>query len=108
MKLQLDTTSKTVRVEGTVNLEALYETLQKLLPNGEWKQFSIESNSTITWVNPITIPYYPYYPTTPYPWWEVKPWGTICDNGANGIGFTPNGTYSTNYTITEGVFNIEI
>ena len=69
MKLQLDTINKTVKVEGSVNLEALFETLQKLLPQGEWKTFSLEVNATIEWINPITITYYPTVPYNPYPWW---------------------------------------
>lgn len=70
MKLQLDTQNKTVKIEGTVNLEELFETLKRFLPKGEWKQFSLEANTTIEWVNPITVPYYPYYPLNPYPWWD--------------------------------------
>ncbi len=93
MKLQLDTTNKTVKVEGSVNLEALYETLQKLLPQGEWKQFSLEANTTITWVNPITVPVYPYYPQNPYPWWNTPYYTTSGE---------------MHYTLTNGTYDIEV
>jgi hypothetical protein len=47
MKIQLDTTAKIIRVEEKVNLGELTETLEKLLPGGLWKQFSLETNVTI-------------------------------------------------------------
>jgi hypothetical protein len=68
MKLQLDTVAKTVKVEGTVNLKEFYDTLTKLLPDGQWKEYTLEANTTIVnWQNPVVIdrwhpaPYYPWY-----------------------------------------------
>ena len=40
MKLQIDTNSKTIKIEGTVSLLELTETLERLFPNGVWKTFS--------------------------------------------------------------------
>jgi len=101
MKFQLDTKDKTIKVEGTVNLEELFEVLKKILPNGEWKQFSLESNTTITWVNPITIPYYPYYPPLPYPWWQPS-----ITYSSDGIGTTLDIT-PTSYSLGEGTYCVQ-
>lgn len=71
MKIILDTSEKTIKVEGTVNLGELIETLEKMLPLGEWKSFKLETNSIIQWNIPIILKEYiktsPLYPPT-YPW----------------------------------------
>lgn len=101
MKLQIDTRENTIKVEGSVNLNELYEALRKLLPEGEWKSFVLISNATIEWVNPITIPTYPIFPAIPYyrpnPWTE-SPIITYC------------GTTNTmpQYKLNEGIYSIEI
>lgn len=73
MKIQLDTTAKTIRVEETVNLGELIDALKALLPDNLWKTFKLETSSVIYWSNPIVIerPVYPYvnpYYPTPLPW----------------------------------------
>jgi hypothetical protein len=56
MKLQLDTNNKTIKVEEQVGLAELVEILDKLLPNGEWKEYQLQTNTTIVWQNnPIVI-----------------------------------------------------
>jgi len=70
MKLQLDTKEKTIKVEGKVNLNELFEALEKLLPQGVWKEFVLESNTEIVWSEPIYIPVYPYRNPYIYPWWQ--------------------------------------
>lgn len=106
MKLQLDTKSKTIKIEGSVNLEELYETLAKLLPKGEWKLFTLEANSIIEWINPIQITRYPYYQINPYPWWESPTYVSYNTQGScvDSQGYTNKATYILN----EGVYNIEI
>jgi hypothetical protein len=65
MKIQLDTDNKTIKLDSDVKLSELIETLEKLLPKGLWKNFTLETNVTINnWSNPIvierkTVPYYP-------------------------------------------------
>ena len=60
MKLQIDTTAKTIKVEGSVKFDDLIKVLNKLLPK-EWRSYSLESeHSFIYWADPI--PYYPYRP----------------------------------------------
>jgi hypothetical protein len=72
MKLQLDTEKKTIKLEQTVKLSDLVETLEKLLPDGQWKEFKLETNTVIRdWNTPIIIRErtYPTYPT--YPWYST-------------------------------------
>lgn len=105
MRIQLDTSSKTIKVEGTVNIEDLYETLKKLLPRGDWKLFALEANTTIEWVNPIVVPRYPYYPQYPYPWWGNPTSGSYCNSGNYE---TQGYTNALTYELKEGVYNIEV
>lgn len=103
MKIQLDTTAKTVKVEESVNLGELINGLKKLLPNNEWKEFKLETGVQIVqWSNPIIY-------TRPIYWWE-QPWY----NGTTGSSL---GSFTTNdvsikspdaYTLTEGIFNVEL
>ncbi len=75
MKLFIDTESKVIKIEETVNFGELIEKVKKLLP-GEWKEYKIETNSVIQWYNPVVIqdwPLYKSYPTHPYPWWYQPP-----------------------------------
>jgi hypothetical protein len=69
MKIQLDTTNKKVTLIETVSVGELVEVMKRLLPDGLWKDFIIEINSTIQWINPIVIDRpYPIYPLiNPYP-----------------------------------------
>lgn len=105
MKLQLDTTAKTIKVEGTVNLNELFIALKKLLPEGLWKKFSIESNTTIIWTNPVTVhPFYPYYP-----WWAPQP--SIIYSAGQGNSLSPCDTLTSGevtYSLNQGTYNIEI
>lgn len=55
MKLQLDTQSKTIKVESNVKLSELVETLDRLFPKGEWKQFTLETNTTWQWYSPTVV-----------------------------------------------------
>ena len=96
MKLVLDTTNKTIKIEESVNLGELTETLERMLPLGLWKEFTLETNTQIVWSNPIIIRDYPYiinpYPYPTYPWYNPLPQIIYSD----GITATPQlqtGTY---------------
>jgi hypothetical protein len=108
MKLQLDTTAKTIKVEGTVNLNELFIALKKLLPEGLWKQFSIESNTTIVWTEPVKV--YPFYPY--WPWWNPQPTimygstGTTTPAGNNNNLTLSSGEIT--YALNQGTYNVEI
>ena len=106
MKLQLDTTNKTIKVEGSVNLNELFEALKKLLPQGEWKEFTLEANTTITWVNPITIQ--PWgYPYNPYPWWG-SPIITYGGGTQRVSPYSGSTTDNVQYALNEGIYNIQV
>ena len=63
MKLQLDTTNKTIKVEEVVTLGAFTDLLEMLLPDGKWKEFKLETQTIINWSNPIVIePHWQYIP----------------------------------------------
>ena len=82
MKIQIDTTNKTVSFDENINLVELLETIQQILPDN-WKEYKLLSvNVTVNhktiiekkdYVNPWKVyPNYPYYPTNPYsPPYEV-------------------------------------
>lgn len=105
MKLQLDTLQKTIKVEGTVSLLELVETLERLLPNNVWKTFSLECGATIIWSNPFPI--YPLWPY--YPWWTAPIY-----TAGTGLVNSPNYTLTNEhggeviYGLQNGTFNIEI
>jgi len=121
MKLQLDTVNKTIKLEEKVNLNDLFELLQKILPD-IWKEFTLEINSVINWTSPIVIKEYPIYPTTwpNYPWYTQphitqpytneplisQPYTINCgvttkydDNSINNTNLLNNGIYNIDCTI---------
>ena len=91
MKLSIDTTNKTLQVEGSVSLLEFTEALERMFPNGLWKTFKLETNTVVVWTNPVQL--YPYYPY--YPWWGTT---TVTDMGTEKI----------TYTLTSGTYNVEI
>ena len=93
MKLQLDTTSKLIKVEETINLGEFIEALERLLPNGKWKEFKLETQTVINWSNSIVIE--PYRPYT-LPWWQ-QPWITYDSN-----------RIQADYSLNSGVYNVEM
>ena len=96
MKIQLDTTSKLIKVEETVNLGEFTEALERLLPNGKWKEFKLESHTVINWGNPIVIE--PYRPYNPYPWWQ-QPWITYSGD----VNQQPS-----IYSLNSGIYNVQL
>lgn len=93
MKIQLDTNSKTIKLEESVNLGELQELLEKFLPNGQWKEFKLETNTVINnWTNPIIIDrYVPYYP-----WWSTQPYVVTKSVSRNQRATSGNGVYNLN------------
>ena len=62
MRIQLDTIKKTIKLDESIKFSTLIDTLKKLLPNNEWKQFTLEASSMINWT------YHPFIIRGPY--WE--------------------------------------
>jgi len=56
MRLQIDTTNKTIRVEEQVKLTELFSLVKKLLPE-TWKEYSLEQMAFSYWYNPIILPF---------------------------------------------------
>lgn len=116
MKIQLDTTSKTIKIEENVLLSKLITTLNGLLPNKEWKKYTLETNTTIThWTAPYIIkeiPVYPrpYYPS--YPWYYLSTGDTSGLMKANKITAEYKSDNSlmakADYSLKAGVFNVEV
>lgn len=116
MKIQLDTEKKTIKLESSVEMSKLIETLNKLFPNKEWKKFTLETNTTIEhWSSPLVIhEHHDVYPT-PYwqPWYtttnmvntdySVKANSTSLNLNAGGVTGTQNAVMS----LKAGVFNVE-
>jgi len=70
MKLQFDTIEKTIKVEEHVNLGELMEKLEMLLPNNQWKEYTLKVSIITIWQNPIIIEN-PIPFVDPYrPFWE--------------------------------------
>ena len=102
MKIQLDTNTKTISIEGTHDFSEIIKNLNKLLPNNEWKKWKLNTSTPISyWVyNPIPINYWiaiPYdYPSTPnyIPYRQPTYWSTI---NYDTVTYSDNNIYSTTY-----------
>jgi hypothetical protein len=94
MKLQLNTTDLIIKIEQRyINLNELYTLLEKLLPNGEWRNYDLECGTSVTWTAPpVEIPN-PWVPGDYYPW----------------ITFTGDPASSpSSYSTVPGIYNVEI
>lgn len=109
MKIQLDTTLKIIKIEESVNLNDLFEMLNKILPNDEWKTFKIETNTTIEWrSNPIIIDR--YYPRRyVWPWWETQPTVTYSNtiNTSGEHGELKDDIIYSSGKLKKGIYQIE-
>lgn len=94
MKIQIDTTNKTIKLETSENLGEFMKALEQMLPNCLWKEFKLETNTTINWGTPIIWKTYPDYPCTPYPYTPYRPWITY--------------TTGNNYTLCSGTYSVEV
>ena len=129
MKIQItiqDEGIRTIKVEEKVNFGELINALEKLLPNGLWKEFELETNVTINWgtYQPIVIkeyPVWPVYPGSPLPqtWPDRNPWWpsnpiycgdySVCDNTGSKETI-PSFTSSNNISVkdlNQGVYNVD-
>lgn len=102
MKIQLDTTEKTITIEESVNLHDFYEQINTLLPNGIWREFTLKVSVIKEWKNPINIPNIsnpqpsnpqPYHPQSPFDNPYIPPiWYTTCG--------------TDNFSLNDGIYNI--
>jgi len=97
MKLQIDTSRKTIKIEEDAKLIKLFSLLKKLFPNGEWKEFILETNTIIEhWQNPIIIGTRDKW--TEWPWY--KQYEPI-------VTYTVSGGTNTTTNMTGGIFNVQ-
>jgi hypothetical protein len=94
MKLQLDTTNKTVKIENDIKVSQLIKTLKSLLPN-DWKDFTLQTNVTINnWSNPIYVEKQ-IIREREYPWYQPYPITYLATN------------QSDTCELKSGLFNVE-
>lgn len=97
MKLVLDTTKKIIKIEESINLGELFETLERILPLNEWKGFILETNTQIVWNTPIILKEFigtsPLYPYPTYPWYNPVPQITYTNDAIQGLPQLQIGTY---------------
>ena len=92
MKIQLDFDRKVIKVENNVNFGEFMKKIKQIFPNGEWKEFDLETNVSLNW-----HPQYTYI--KPLRWVSPnEPFITYC----NGIT-----TEIENISTTTGIVNIE-
>ena len=87
MKIRIDFTEKIITVENAVNLKEFYDKLKLILPDGKWKEYTLETNVIINnWNNPVIIEKYPWYDPYPYPNYEpyISPWIITYDTNGTG------------------------
>jgi hypothetical protein len=110
MKLQLDTTNKTVKIENDIKISQLIKTLKAMLPN-DWKDFTLQTNTTIQhWTNPIVWPIVQPY-VQPY----YQPWYFTCRSNSGsysglttGSNLTASNNAVGNNSLKAGIYNVEI
>lgn len=96
MKLQLDTTNKTVKVEENVKVIDLINILKKMLPN-DWEHFTLETHTEITyWRDPIIIKERPWRPYE-QPWYYSNEKMLTMKTNDN----------TAEYSLKPGLFNVE-
>lgn len=67
MKIQINLTAKTITIEETVNLGEFFIAIEKLFPDGDWKEYELVQMQISNWFQPINVPLNPTpaYPTFP-------------------------------------------
>lgn len=113
MKIQIDTTAKTIKLESCEKLSALFDFLTSFFPNGEWEDYTLQTNTTIVnWGNPIIVRPTPIW-VNPYTYTDIS--GTaVCKSAftvseSNGITYTAtNGNCVLTASASNSVINVEL
>lgn len=103
MKLQLDTTNKTIKVEENVKVSELIKLLKQILPN-DYLDFTLETHTSIVnWHTPYIIDREkPYIPWT-------SPW--MCNSTSDNlekVEMMSSKGITQEYELKPGLYNIEI
>ncbi len=103
MKIQIDTDHKTIKIENDVSIEKLLNTLKKLFPNNEWKEFTLQTNTVIErFHSPIVVEKWrePYYP-----WWSTRYYSQNMDHSLSSKLMAKSD--DNRFSLKSGVFNVE-
>jgi len=93
--MQLDTVSKTIKLEENIKLDTLVKKLSKLLPNGEWKTFTLETNTVINnWTSPIIIERFREKYEPLYPWDRLT--------------YASNDAKTADYSLKSGIYSVDL
>jgi hypothetical protein len=106
MKIQIDTINKTITIEEDINLHEFYEEINKLLPSGLWREFSLKMTKITEWKDPITVPSTSPSPTI-HPWSTPNPTTPWTLPGQDIWYYTTSTTTGGNLVLKNGVFNVE-
>jgi hypothetical protein len=91
MKIQIDLTAKTIKLESNVNFGEFVIKMQEMLP--DWKEYKISTNTVIEWKE---FPVYRYERRKYYPWWNDVMYTdstsqlTAIGTSTSGLEFTSN------------------
>lgn len=92
MKLQINTDTKTITIETSVNLGELYEALFRMFPKFTWKEYSIIAVKTIEhWTSPVIVPW-----INRTPWYDPIKQPLVDGTGTVPLPFCPS--YSVTYS----------
>jgi hypothetical protein len=104
MKIQVDIVNKTIKVEGDINLQVLFKHIKQFLPDGQWKEYELETNTVINWNTGPVYPTYPIYPS--YPTYDPTYEPSIT---CEGIDFSASNTLTNVINTTSGtIVNFEV
>lgn len=92
MKIQLNYGTKTITLAEKVELYKLIEWCEKHIEDIE--DWSLDTNTIVTWTNPIVIETYPQRLHLTQPWWEYIP--------------NTSPYYTYDFNTVSGTYNIEI
>lgn len=103
MRIQIDTSLKTIKLDKNTKMETLIDFLDKIIPD-EWMQYTIETNTIINWTNPIVYrePYQKY----PNYWYDTST--GFLKNPTAHIGNYSDKTLTRTYSQTKGVYDLEL
>lgn len=106
MKLQINTETKIIKIEGTHKISDILEELKLLLPKdsklGSYEEYSLECNTIINnWTTPViinrTIPFIPWN----QPYYQTSDFNITCGTSTNdsSIYNIETGNYTTSATL---------
>jgi hypothetical protein len=55
MKIQIDTINQTIKIENDIEIGKFMNSIKKLLPNNEWKNYKLISEEITVWSDQLTV-----------------------------------------------------